>query len=204
MWRHLYLLRHGETEWNTQRRFRGRADIGLSDRGRRQAQIAADHLTDRGIDLILCSPLARSRQTASLLAERLDLDPVECPELIDPDTGNWTGMEVSGVRLRYPDLFQRMSETPSRFRFPGGESVKEVEARVKTFLHEKLDEMDRVEILAVTHNFICQVATLCVLGCNMDNIYRLEQDHCAITSLENKGNRIDLVKFNENHFLRGV
>ena len=129
MWRHLYLIRHGETEWNTQRRFRGRADIGLSDRGRRQAQIAADHLTDRGIDLILCSPLARSRQTASLLAERLDLDPVECPELIDPDTGNWTGMEVSGVKLRYPDLFQRMNETPSRFRFPGGESVKEVLGR---------------------------------------------------------------------------
>jgi len=204
MWRQLYLLRHGETEWNTQKRFRGRAEIGLSERGRRQARAAAVRLKEISPSILVISPLRRCRETASILTEETGAEVVECSELIDPDTGDWTGMEVGEVRKNFPGLFKQMNETPSRFRFPHGESVAEVEKRVRRFLYEKADEFDEETIVAVTHNFICQVATLCALECSMDNIFRIEQDHCALTLLMRRGKRIALSKFNENYYLEGI
>lgn len=197
-------MRHGETEWNTQKRFRGRADIGLSERGRRQARAAAARLKEIEPPILVISPLRRCRETASILAEEIEAEVVECQELIDPDTGDWTGLEVGEVQRKYPELYKQMNENPSSFRFPNGESVAEVEQRVRGFLHEKADEFGFETIVAVTHNFICQVATLCVLGCSMDNIFRIEQDHCALTLFRRRGEQIALSKFNENYYLEEI
>ncbi len=98
----LLLVRHGETDWNADGRLQGHTDRPLSDYGRRQAQKLADALEGEEFDAIYASDLARARETAEIVAERLRLPVVLDPDLREKDWGNWEGltsMERVGVEL---------------------------------------------------------------------------------------------------------
>ncbi|WP_343319370.1 histidine phosphatase family protein [Arthrobacter sp. TMP15] len=89
------MVRHGQTEWNLQRRLQGSSDIPLNNRGREQAERAADHLSSGVWDVVVCSPLARARETAQIIASRLDLENVvEVPDLVERCYGAMEGRSV--------------------------------------------------------------------------------------------------------------
>jgi broad specificity phosphatase PhoE len=88
----LLLVRHGETDWNAEGRLQGHTDRPLSDYGRRQAQRLAEELDGEELEAIYSSDLARARETALIVGERLDL-PVELdPDLREKDWGTWEGL----------------------------------------------------------------------------------------------------------------
>ncbi len=98
----LLLVRHGETDWNAEGRLQGHTDRPLSDFGRRQAARLADELAGEEFDAIYASDLARARETAEIVAERLRLPVVLDPDLREKDWGTWEGltsMERVGVEL---------------------------------------------------------------------------------------------------------
>jgi 2,3-bisphosphoglycerate-dependent phosphoglycerate mutase len=98
----LLLVRHGETDWNADGRLQGHTDRPLSDYGRRQAAQLADALEGERFDAIYASDLARARETAEIVAERLRLPVVLDPDLREKDWGNWEGLtstERLGVEL---------------------------------------------------------------------------------------------------------
>ncbi|MFP4545974.1 MAG: histidine phosphatase family protein [Methanomassiliicoccales archaeon] len=195
----LYLMRHGQTPWNRRKVYRGRSQVPLSELGREQARSAGEHLAGLNIDRLLVSPLARATETARIVAPLLDLEPEDWGLLIDPDVGEWEGMEVTRVMEEYPEEFRVQSETPSRFRFPGGESIQEVADRTDRFLRQAAGMEGNV--LAVTHNCLCQIMTVQVLGGSLDRMYHLAQDHCAITELKRGRRGMMLRTFNTNHYL---
>ena len=88
----LLLVRHGETDWNAQGRLQGHTDRPLSDFGRRQAQQLAEELSDEELAAIYSSDLARARETAELVGERLGLPVVLDPDLREKDWGTWEGL----------------------------------------------------------------------------------------------------------------
>jgi probable phosphoglycerate mutase len=88
----LLLVRHGETDWNADGRLQGQTDRPLTDYGRRQARELAEQLADEGLEAIYASDLARARETAEIVGERLGL-PVELdPDLREKDWGTWEGL----------------------------------------------------------------------------------------------------------------
>jgi 2,3-bisphosphoglycerate-dependent phosphoglycerate mutase len=88
----LLLVRHGETDWNADGRLQGHTDRPLSDHGRRQARKLAEELSGEEIEAVYSSDLARARETAEVVGDRLGL-PVELdPELREKDWGNWEGL----------------------------------------------------------------------------------------------------------------
>jgi broad specificity phosphatase PhoE len=91
----LLLVRHGETDWNAEGRLQGHTDRPLNDFGRRQAAALADRLAGDGIDAVYASDLARARETAEILAERLGLPVVTDPDLRERNWGNWEGLTGS-------------------------------------------------------------------------------------------------------------
>ncbi len=202
-WQRLYLLRHGETEWNRMKLFRGHSDIGLSERGRRQAMAAARALNGRDIKAIYTSPVMRSLETARFCSQELDMECIHAPALSDPDSGLWTGKDLRDAREGHPHEFSMMQNSPSGLRFPDGESVEEVAERVSTFVLDDLGEVDG-NVLLVTHNFIFQVLTMVVLGCSLDSLYRVEMDNGAITEYVRRGTNATMVRMNENDHLRGI
>jgi probable phosphoglycerate mutase len=88
----LLLVRHGETDWNAEGRLQGQTDRPLTDYGRRQARQLAEELADEELDAIYASDLARARETAEIVGERLRLPVVLDPDLREKDWGNWEGL----------------------------------------------------------------------------------------------------------------
>jgi broad specificity phosphatase PhoE len=90
----LLLVRHGETDWNAEGRLQGHTDRPLSDYGRRQARKLAEELEDETLEAIYSSDLARARETAEIVGERLGLPVVLDPDLREKDWGTWEGLSA--------------------------------------------------------------------------------------------------------------
>ena len=90
----LLLVRHGETDWNAEGRLQGHTDRPLSDYGRRQARRLAEELEGEELEAIYSSDLARARETAEIVGERLGLPTVFDPDLREKDWGTWEGLDA--------------------------------------------------------------------------------------------------------------
>jgi probable phosphoglycerate mutase len=101
----LTIVRHGETDWNLQRRIQGSTDIPLNDTGRWQAREAAERLATEHWDGIVSSPLGRALETARIMAQILALDEPEiADELVERSYGEAEGMEAAELAVRFPDM----------------------------------------------------------------------------------------------------
>ena len=88
----ILLTRHGQTEWNLLKKVQGKADIELNDKGIQQAEITRDSLKEERIDLILCSPLKRARQTAEIINKGRNIRMIIDERVSERDFGEFEGM----------------------------------------------------------------------------------------------------------------
>jgi broad specificity phosphatase PhoE len=183
----LLLIRHGATEWNEVLRIQGRADPGLSARGR--AEVLSWRLPEvwKGARW-LSSPLRRARDTAALLTGA----PVEIePRLIEMEWGAFEGRTLADLRANDP---AGMADNEARgldFRPPGGESPREVAERFRTLAAELADAP--APIIAVTHRGVMRAALALATGWTMRNKppVKLAGDH-ALALVCHPGGRLDL------------
>jgi broad specificity phosphatase PhoE len=123
------LSRHGETDWNRDRRFQGHADPPLNESGRRQAHQLADALDAAGVDAVYASDLRRALETAEIVAARLQLAVTTLPDLREVDVGEWEGLTLAEVEKLSPDGLRRWRDDG----LPGwvsGESFETLAARM--------------------------------------------------------------------------
>jgi probable phosphoglycerate mutase len=140
----LYLVRHGETDWNAQRRIQGATDIPLNDTGRRQAAATAELLTRRRFDAVVSSTLSRAAETGAVIARRLGLaEPVGYDGLRERSYGEAEGLTDAEVRARYPDD-----------DVPGRESHAAVLARATETLAEVAVRYDQGAVVVATHGAV--------------------------------------------------
>jgi probable phosphoglycerate mutase len=145
----ILLARHGETDWNRERRFQGHADPPLNELGRRQARELAETLASSGVTAVYASPLARARETAAIVGEALGL-PVETRvALREVDVGSWQGLTRDEVEARYPDDFRGWLD--GDHGWGGGESYDELGRRVVADLLTLAARHPAERILVVTH-----------------------------------------------------
>ena len=133
----LYLLRHGETAWNLDRRMQGSKDSPLTERGRAQAAamgraLGAELAREPGPTLFLRSPLGRTRETASIIGRELGLDDAawrDDPRLAELRYGIWEGSTWAEIEVDHPDAMARWRADPEGFCPPGGETHFELRRR---------------------------------------------------------------------------
>ncbi|MCK4758386.1 MAG: histidine phosphatase family protein, partial [Thermoplasmata archaeon] len=114
----IYLLRHGETAWNIEKVFRGRAEVPLTDNGIKQAELAGEHLRGKDIEAIYSSPLERAYETARIAGRKLDLKPEVDERLTGFNFGHWQGMLYSTIEKDYPREFRLYKTAPHKFQAP--------------------------------------------------------------------------------------
>lgn len=151
------MLRHGRTAWNAEGRAQGHEDVGLDDRGREQAERTAEVLAAYEPSVLVCSDLARARQTAALLEKATGLTAVEDPRLREYDTGARTGLtaveyaERTGAAYDPPDGHTLLD-------VPGAESAEQVAERIGPALRETVDRLAPGETgVVVTHGAAMRV-----------------------------------------------
>jgi broad specificity phosphatase PhoE len=145
----ILLARHGETDWNREGRFQGRADPPLNDTGRAQAAVLADELADVELAAVYSSPLRRAFESAELIAAPHRLPPVALDALREVDVGSWQGLTREEVESRFPEQLAEWLAYDQGWQ--DGETYEEMATRVVTALLRLAGEHEGARILAVTH-----------------------------------------------------
>lgn len=147
----LYLLRHGETDYNRTRRVQGQLDSQLNDLGRQQARAMAELLArlipDPSGWRLVSSPLSRTRDTAQAVADALGLTVETDERLIEISCGDWQDRTYAELHAEHPEVFGRRDWF---FNAPGGETYEQVMNRVSDWLGEQPPEPQR-RVIAVSH-----------------------------------------------------
>lgn len=161
----IYLIRHGQTDWNRDGICMGQADIPLNRLGHEQAQRVADRLRHIGISTIYASDLSRTVETARPLADALNVSIASDPALRELDYGNWEGLHQEELPQHYPEEFQEDPRLdPLSFHPDGGESVRDLYERV-TIVFERIvrDHRDQT-VVTVAHGGVIRCLANYVLG----------------------------------------
>ena len=226
----LVLLRHGESEWVAQGLFQGQGDSPLSATGRRQASLAAERIAHAhrppvlpvptGVPIaIVHSPLSRTTETAALVAAAIaGPEGLGAPAAVRADAGfleigqgDWEGIASSTVAERWKDVLDGWRDDPLTAWAPGGESLPEVDARVRVALGRLLgdlaavspeDAVERSHVLGyadlpsnepwsivVGHDGVFKVALLALLDLPLSRFWMFPFALCGITVVELRGGR---------------
>jgi broad specificity phosphatase PhoE len=174
----LLLTRHGETDWNAQRRWQGQADPPLNERGREQARALAAELD--GVDVIYASDLARARETAEILNARLGLEIQLDPRLRERGFGAWEGKSWDELEDEFADTLERWRA--GEIHGPDdAERYEEFTRRVESFLEDVVRRHPSERVLVVAHGG--SIRAIQALADGLD----YARDHLRIPSVANCG-----------------
>jgi broad specificity phosphatase PhoE len=192
----ILLARHGETDWNRERRVLGWSKITLNENGIRQARQLAGWLSAFKIGRVYSSPLPRTFQTAEILCSGLGVEPVADPHFTEANIGDWEGhywKDLAGdpIRLQYYD-------NPETARPPGGETSSEVRARAVSGIEAIRRIAPDGTILIVTHADLVRCVLSHYLDIDFKTVRKFWIDHAALSSLSLDGDGATL------HFLNLV
>ena len=183
----LYIIRHGETEWNKVKRLQGQTDIPLAEEGIRLARETGEGMRNLPIDLVISSPLTRAVQTARLLTEGRDVPILTDRRMIEISFGDWEGECILDSEVLPADFRKLFYEDPLHCMCPpGGETFDQVRKRTGAFYKSLLENPDYKEkhILISTHG----AASRCLLTQfydDKDDIWRGGvPKNCAVTIVE--------------------
>lgn len=169
----LYVARHGKTPWNDVFRVCGRTDVPLTEEGYRQAKNLADEAKSVGLDMIICSPLLRARETARVVSEACGVSITIDERLIEQDYGIFEG--VSGYD---PEFLA--NKRHFAYKYPGGESMMQVGYRVYSLIEEvKLSHRDK-NVLFVCHGGVCRVIKTYFHDMTNDEYYNYLEDNAKL------------------------
>ncbi|MBQ8527987.1 MAG: histidine phosphatase family protein [Lachnospiraceae bacterium] len=183
----LYVIRHGETEWNKVKRLQGQTDIPLAEEGIRLARETGEGMKHLPMDLVISSPLTRAVQTAQLLTEGRDIPILTDERIIEISFGDWEGECILDSEVLPQDFRKLFYEDPLRCMCPpGGETFDQVRKRTGVFYQSLLENPSYKDkhILISTHG----AASRCLLTHffeDKDDIWRGGvPKNCAVTIVE--------------------
>ena len=174
----ILLVRHGETDWNRQRRFQGHADVPLNASGRAQVRALAEQLPREQFAALYTSTLRRAAESAEILGAALGVDVHPRAALREVDVGSWSGLTVAEIEARYPQGFARWRDW-RREGWEDGEAYADFSRRVVGALHEIAGDHPGQHVLAVTHGGPIRAALAAALAIPLDKA------HDRVAALEN-------------------
>ena len=193
-----FLVRHGETEWNSQGRLQGHTPTSLSPVGIRQAELLAGRLKDMRLSAIYSSDLPRARETADIIAAGHHVQVRLTPELRERYYGQWEGLTHQEMQAQDPDGYARWREGDERFSPPGGERVADVRARVSRLTAQLVRTHTGDDaILLVGHGGSLRSLTVHMLGLPVMVPLRLALDNASLSIIRESSGTAILEKWND-------
>lgn len=169
----IYVVRHGQTEWNLDNRVCGITDIDLTNIGMEQARKLSDSLSARKIDIIISSPLKRAQQTARIISGAIEQDFYLDNRLIEQNFGGY-----EGVNRNNTDFLEAKRHFPNKMS--GGESIMQVAQRVYNFLDEIRDKYCDKCILIITHGSVSRIINSYYTDQTNNDFYTFHLGNCEL------------------------
>jgi probable phosphoglycerate mutase len=202
----IYFVRHGETILTPQRKFSGTGSLDpeLMQEGLDQANLVAEECAKLDAEVLIASPLNRTRQTAEAISRTTGLEIIFDEAWYELSFGSWDGKAIEEVREEEPDNYQAWINSSSYAPPGGGESYDEASIRIEEALEKLVAEYPGKKIIVVTHNGIVKTAAKLAVGGPSDAVFHMDATPCSISSISiwpSDGLRA-LRSFNERGHLR--
>lgn len=200
----IYFVRHGETDWNKERKIQGQVDIPLNEFGRHLARETAKGLRDVPFDVCFTSPLGRARETAQIILQGRDVPILEDKRILEMNFGVLEGKCCSKEGWDVPDSFQMFFDDPIHYQAPeGGEDFQAVRERTGDFLNWLFaqEQYRDSTVLVTTHG-----AAMAGLLNNLKKKPLAEywgvgvHKNCGVTEVDVTDGRIDIISENKVYY----
>lgn len=190
----IYLIRHGETDFNRDGRVQGLTESNLSDLGREQARLIGERLQDLDIEAAVTSPLSRAVDTCRI-ALNGSMEFVTYERLHEINLGMWEGRRAAELKQAYPEMVEMWYERPSELRIPGAETMRRFRNRVTREMDRVRGDFGDVTVAAFVHGGVICAYLTSLLGMKLDDIWRFRIRNGSITrvAFPNDRPRIDLL-----------
>jgi len=181
----IFLIRHGETEWNRQQIFRGISDVQLNENGREQVNALGRRFANLFLRSIYTSKLSRAMETAQAIARSQNSEKIITTDdgLTDIHYGEWAGMAYDEVRGKSPELYSKWRETPQEMRFPGGESLQSVYLRAWRSFDKIRREAEGDSVAIVSHQVVIRALLCGVFYLDLSHFWQFDPDPASITEI---------------------
>ncbi|NEQ47921.1 MAG: histidine phosphatase family protein [Leptolyngbya sp. SIOISBB] len=187
----LLLVRHGETEWNRQKRFQGQIDIPLNDNGKRQGGQAAEFLKAVKIDAAVSSSLSRPKETAELILQHHPDVPLDTTDgLKEIGHGEWEGLYEHEIESGYPGMLKQWQDQPETVQMPGegGENLEQVwERAISTWnaiVAQYSGTGESVTVLVSAHDAINKALLCHIVGLGPESFWKFKQGNGAVSVID--------------------
>ena len=182
----IFLIRHGETNWNREGRFQGQIDIPLNSNGKDQARKTFEYLRNISFNKAYSSSMHRPFETAQIILQKnKDLKIEKIESLVEISHGLWEGKLESEIKEEWPDLLNNWHDKPEEVIMPEGESIKDVSERsIKAFDNICLTQENNDLTLLVAHDAVNKTLICNILGINYSNIWMIKQGNGGITVID--------------------
>ena len=195
----ILLVRHGQNEWVKKKRLAGWIpNVHLNDEGKKQARQVAERLSHLPIAALYSSPVTRCMETAAYIGRQLDLEISELAGIGEVRYGEWEGEEIE--KLSKEKAWYAVQHFPSRFRFPEGEALREVQARAVDTLEALSARHDKRDIIVVvSHADLIKLTLAYYLGVHIDLFQRIVISPASVSvlALTDKG-MIRVIRINDD------
>lgn len=161
----IYLIRHGETDWNLEHRYQGQKNIPLNATGLKQAHSMAQSLNGKAFSALYSSDLIRAVQTAQEISKKVNLPITTNSALREINQGDWEGLYINDVLASMGDRVRAVYNNPYAERRPGGESIGELAERMYAYLDQLVEKHNQEAIIVVSHGLaiatvLCKVRNM--------------------------------------------
>jgi broad specificity phosphatase PhoE len=180
----LWLIRHGQTDWNIEGRYQGQADVPLNATGVEQVHRLTAQLKGEHFDAFFSSDLLRARQTAAILAAEVGMTPQLDRRLREIHQGDWEGLLMSDIVSRYNKEFHNRRRDPEKARAPSGESVLEVSLRMTGAVDDIAHIFPSGKIAVVSHGLAIATVIAKAKELPLEEVYSLIPDNAIVQVVE--------------------
>jgi broad specificity phosphatase PhoE len=185
----IYITRHGETQWNTEQRIQGWSNSNLTEKGIENAKRLGESLKDVSFDLIYCSPLGRTIDTAKYILGNKSTEIVIDEHFKEMNLGAMEGMTRSDAMEAFPKEYTDLWDNPHVYEPIGGETFIELIARIKQGLDNIINDNTKTKnILLVTHTIVIKAIFVIVRDIDLEKFWNppfIKDTSLTIIDIEN-------------------
>jgi phosphoserine phosphatase len=176
----IYLIRHGETDWNHEERLQGITDVPLNQAGIVQGRHLATRMRRIRAKHIFTSPLRRARHTAAILNRACGCPMIVRDELREIDHGAWTGMTIREIRQRFPLGLARWCTSPEKLQVENAEPLQQAYRRASRFLCQAMEMASRTDLIVVSHGVTIALLICAALGSPLERLWAFTQPNACV------------------------
>ena len=188
----IYLMRHGETDWNKKTCFQGQTDVPLNDYGRELARITSEALKDVDFQAVFCSPLSRAAETARIMLRDRQIPVFTDDRLKEISFGVKEGSNIERMRNDPEEPFYYLLNEPGNYVPPeGAESLPELYGRSAAFMRERILPLEKryKTILIVAHGAMNRSIVNPIAGIPMSDFWYIKMPNCTVSILSLRDGR---------------